>query len=400
MGSKEEKITELYKQAREFVDEENFEEEIKILDQILKLDPNDAEGWHNRGTALLALEKYNEAINSFDKAIVINPNHENAWFNKAQTLTKLKKFKGSVESYQKLLEINPNDSQALSEMGNVFLELEDWDEAIKILNKALDMDPEDSRGWSWLAFAQCKLGNIEEGKKSFQKVIEINPSDDGGYYNLACIFSLEKDTQNALKYLRKAMLLNDSISDLAKTDEYFENIRELDEFTEIVNYKKPDFESPLQELRYRLMEIIEPSDLRISPTKELPRVWAIIMDVPLDNTWYSLICIAEGSVSLYFGNGGGIIGAGEHESVWNATKEYLIKAEELLDKMGDYNPIKLDSIEKVTFHVFLHEGKRSDSVNEAELVVGEKYTNHYLSELYSLAQDVITEIRLHSPGPE
>ena len=62
-----------------------------------------------------------------------------------------------------------------------------------------------------------------------------------------------------------------------------------------------------------------------------------------------------------------------------------------------FAPSKLKSLESVTFHVLLHEGKRTDSAKEEELVVGENYTDHYLSELYHLAQDVITEIRLKSP---
>ena len=57
-------------------------------------------------------------------------------------------------------------------------------------------------------------------------------------------------------------------------------------------------------------------------------------------------------------------------------------------------------LDKVTFHILLHEGRRTDSPKEDKMLVGENFTDHYLSELYHLAQDVITEIRLKSPGPE
>ena len=42
---------------------------MKTLDEIIKLDPNNAINWYNKGAALGAQGKYNEAIQAFDKAI-------------------------------------------------------------------------------------------------------------------------------------------------------------------------------------------------------------------------------------------------------------------------------------------------------------------------------------------
>ncbi len=400
MGSKDNKILKLYEKAQELIDEDELDEAIKIYDKILKIDPLDYRAWLDRGYAFLQLEKFEEALDSYNKAIEIKPKDTNAWYNKGIALSELERFEEAVEVFTILLEITPTDIEALRELGRVFYEMERWDDAIHITEKELALDPEDSEGWAYWAYAKLMLGQLDEAKKGFLKNLEFDPSNDTGLYNLACITSLQNNVRDALKYLKKAVSLNDSWYKEAKDDEDFKNIRDTDEFKELLNYQKPEFESPLDELRYRLIELIEPSDLRISPSEELPRVWAVLVDMPIADTWVSLICIAEGSVSLYFGTGGGIIGAGEHESVWLATKKYLMKAEEIVDKMKDFKPVKLESLEKVTFHVLMHEGKRTDSAKEEELVLGEEFTDHYLSELYHLAQDVISEIRLHSPGPE
>jgi len=400
MGSKDKKISKLYEKAREFMNEDEHEEVIKIYDKILKLDPSEYRAWVDRGYAFLQLDRFAESLESYNKAIEIKPKETNALYNKGIALSNLDRFEEAVESFNQLLEITPDDTGALRELARQFQEMERWDDVIRIIDKELALDPEDGKGWTYWAYAKAQQGKLDEAKKGYLKKIEIDPSDDSGYYNVACISSLQNNVQDALKYLKKAVYLADTWTENAKNDEDFANIRDMDEFKVLLKYQKPEFDSPLEETRFRLMELIEPSDLRISPSKELPRVWAVVADIPIDDTWYSLICIAEGSVSLYFGNGGGIIGAGEHESVWITAQKYLVKAEEVVDKMKDYAPVKLDRLEKITFHVLIHDGKRTDSAKEVELAVGENYTGHYLSELYHLAQDVITEIRLKSPGPE
>ncbi|MBL4575724.1 MAG: hypothetical protein JKY51_06460 [Opitutaceae bacterium] len=45
------------------------------------------------------------------------------------------------------------------------------------------------------------------------------------------------------------------------------------------------------------------------------KVWAVMMETGFPESAYTLIASADGSASIYFSNGGGIIGAGEHENV-------------------------------------------------------------------------------------
>jgi hypothetical protein len=48
--------------------------------------------------------------------------------------------------------------------------------------------------------------------------------------------------------------------------------------------------------------------------------WAILMETGLADACYTLVAVADGSASLYFSNGGGIIGGGEHPEGAAAAK--------------------------------------------------------------------------------
>lgn len=54
------------------------------------------------------------------------------------------------------------------------------------------------------------------------------------YYNIACLYSLKKDVVNAIKSLRKAMELDFKLKENAKVDPAFDNIRDTQEFKELL----------------------------------------------------------------------------------------------------------------------------------------------------------------------
>ncbi len=51
--------------------------------------------------------------------------------------------------------------------------------------------------------------------------------------------------------------------------------------------------------------------------------WAILMETGLEDACYTLVAVADGSASLYFSNGGGIIGGGQHPEGAAAAKAFL-----------------------------------------------------------------------------
>ena len=152
--------------------------------------------------------------------------------------------------------------------------------------------------------------------------------------------------------------------------------------------KKKGSNNSVEELREKLFTL-NPKTLDIAPSEHLPRVWGFIMELFISQTWINLICIADGTVSIYFGHGGGIIGAGEHDSVRNAASVCLKKSEEILDHLKNFDPTHIQNEEKIKFHMLTFDGIRSDEAETDEINSG----NHYLSELHYYAQNVITEVR-------
>jgi hypothetical protein len=149
----------------------------------------------------------------------------------------------------------------------------------------------------------------------------------------------------------------------------------------------PTPQGPTAELR-RMAFARTAQELGLNATDTGP-VWGVIMEIGFSEALVSLVVFAEGSTSLYFGNGGGIIGAGEHASVRKAAGALLSVASINLKDMTDVKSPELPQVGEVRFYSLTYTGIRSASAIEDELGAG----GHRLSQLFYAAQNVITAVR-------
>lgn len=80
---------------------------MEIYDKALKLNPEYAAAWYNRGNALSKMRKYSDAIRSYDRALDIDPDHAKAWNNKGTSLISLGRYQEAVYCYNRVLELDP-----------------------------------------------------------------------------------------------------------------------------------------------------------------------------------------------------------------------------------------------------------------------------------------------------
>lgn len=119
-----------------------------------------------------------------------------------------------------------------------------------------------------------------------------------------------------------------------------------------------------------------------------------VMDLAYPEAIVSLVCISSGDASLYFSNGGGVIGGGEHQSVRTAAIAFLRESESNIAQMTAPSGIKYPSVGNVIFYVRTPETLvASNELSEAVLAA----ENSPLSRLFFAAQNVIAHLRETAP---
>ena len=94
-------------------------EAIDDFTREIKINPDYADAYYNRGIAYFKLGKTQEAISDFTSAIRINPNLWAALYNRGVAYRTLGKYQEAIDDYDTAIQINPNQADAYNNRGVV-----------------------------------------------------------------------------------------------------------------------------------------------------------------------------------------------------------------------------------------------------------------------------------------
>ena len=150
----------------------------------------------------------------------------------------------------------------------------------------------------------------------------------------------------------------------------------------------PDSAEIFRSLRAKVLSLT-PSELGITP---LPSgVWGALMEFSSGETAVTLVAVLDGTTSLYFSSGGGIIGAGKSEVVRKANHLFLEVAGRFVGGFHKVDSYPAAQPGRVCFYVLTADGVyASGEIAEDDL----RKPETPLLPLWAAAQNVITQIRL------
>jgi hypothetical protein len=154
--------------------------------------------------------------------------------------------------------------------------------------------------------------------------------------------------------------------------------------------RQPDADA-YSELRQQVLQLT-PDQLG-DEVAEGPLV-ALLMETGYPEAVATLVAVADGTTSLYFSDGGGVVGAGEHAMVADANRRLLEVTGSFLFQLSDVSDPSPPAEGLTQFVAVTRDGLRGAGAPEEELGEGQ----HALSQLFYAGQDVITQIRLLEGG--
>jgi hypothetical protein len=133
---------------------------------------------------------------------------------------------------------------------------------------------------------------------------------------------------------------------------------------------------------------LTPADIKVTPLAT--GVWGALMEFTSGQTWVSLVAILDGTTSLCFGSGGGIIGAGKSEVVRKANLLFLEVAGKFVSRFRKVDSYPTPQPERVCFYILMADGVyASGEIARSAL----QTSGNEILPLYTAAQNVIAQIR-------
>jgi hypothetical protein len=143
------------------------------------------------------------------------------------------------------------------------------------------------------------------------------------------------------------------------------------------------------QLRNRILSL-NPIVLGLAPSNVAPHVWGVLMETGYPVGWATLVSLADGTTSLYYSTGGGMLGSGDYTPVAEASKALVIQAEKHLMHVSLSNEFQVPEAGQVRFIILTYSGMYAGEAPEKTLAAGK----HQLSPLYINARETLEQLRL------
>src|SRR5512141_2654467 len=111
---------------------------------------------------------------------------------------------------------------------------------------------------------------------------------------------------------------------------------------------------------------LDPVQIGLAPDQANP-IFGVLMEIGDKDTVMTLSAIGDGSVSLYFSNGGGIIGLGQHEEPRKTCLSFLAFANQFSSHLQPTKEFSLPQIGFTTFYFLTINGVLTLTAKEADL---------------------------------
>jgi tetratricopeptide (TPR) repeat protein len=154
---------------------------IADLNEAIRLDPELAEAYCDRGWRFFQKSMYDAAFADFNKTIEMNPNYALAYNNRGVACSQLRDFDSAITDWMKTLELQPdhpwaygNLLQAHLDRGDAFRAKGNYDQAMADYNTARELDPNSPAPYYSRGIAYVDQRKYDEAIADFTKAIQFN----------------------------------------------------------------------------------------------------------------------------------------------------------------------------------------------------------------------------------
>lgn len=96
------------------IEEKRIDEELLIIDEAIKSNPQNPIGWRIKGGILFQFRRYEESIEAHNEVIKLNPNRADAWIFKGLAFYQLKRYDEALQMFEEGLRLDPQNNEILT----------------------------------------------------------------------------------------------------------------------------------------------------------------------------------------------------------------------------------------------------------------------------------------------
>ncbi|MBP9094746.1 tetratricopeptide repeat protein [bacterium] len=152
--------------------------QIKLVEDLLKANPNDVNLHFQRAELLVFLKRFDEAIEETDHLINLNSRLRDAYIVKGRSLAGKKHYREAIRYLDMAFKLGAPSSKLLLEKASYLRNDNKFVEAIEILSRVIKADPSNAAAYESRARCYFNIqGRRKQALQDMEKVVSLHPWD-------------------------------------------------------------------------------------------------------------------------------------------------------------------------------------------------------------------------------
>ncbi|HUN47079.1 MAG TPA: tetratricopeptide repeat protein [Stellaceae bacterium] len=161
------------------------EKAIADADEAIRLSPDDAHAYNNRGYAYLGKGQYDLAIADLTVAIQLSPTELIYYENRGDVYFLKSQYDLALADYEEIVHRKPEAAVGHERRGRVLLRRQDYDRAIAEFSRALELQHDLIPALTGRGVAYSHQGQVEKAMADFDGAIRVKSDDAAAYQDRA-----------------------------------------------------------------------------------------------------------------------------------------------------------------------------------------------------------------------
>jgi tetratricopeptide (TPR) repeat protein/predicted small secreted protein len=167
-----------------YADKGDSERAIADYTQAIRIDPNYAWAYNNRGLSYNDKGEYDRAIADYTQAIRLDPNYMETYYNRGLAYYNKREYDRAIANYTQAIRLDPNLALAYSNRGLSYNDKMEYDRAIADYTQAIRLDPNLALAYSNRGVAYHNKGNYARARTDYEKALQLDPNNTTARNNL------------------------------------------------------------------------------------------------------------------------------------------------------------------------------------------------------------------------
>jgi tetratricopeptide (TPR) repeat protein len=173
-------------------------EQVRFYSEAIRLQPDFAYAFNNRGAARLAKGDSAGALEDYDEAIRLKPDYAYAYNNRGAARFNEGDSDGALKDYDEAIRLKPDYAEALSNRGLARFDEGDRKGAFADFDEAIRLEPNNGGLFYNRANARADKGDLDGALADFDVSVRLQPDDASNFNNRGSVRLDKGDLDGAL----------------------------------------------------------------------------------------------------------------------------------------------------------------------------------------------------------